>query len=72
MTAFGAFTTPLPRALLGATRPLRAFVGHVEPTFDWTLRQRQTGEHLTFPLEVSSMFPHRVSRSIVTISTNRE
>jgi hypothetical protein len=33
----GAMTSPLPRALLGAPRPLRAFIGHVEPTFDWTL-----------------------------------
>lgn len=33
----GAMTSPLPRALLGAPKPLRAFIGHVEPTFDWTL-----------------------------------
>jgi hypothetical protein len=33
----GATTSPLPRALLGAAKPLRAFIGHVEPTFDWTL-----------------------------------
>jgi hypothetical protein len=33
----GALTSPLPRALLGAQRPLRAFIGHVEPTFDWTM-----------------------------------
>jgi hypothetical protein len=33
----GAMVSPLPRALLGASKPLRAFVGHVEPTFDWTL-----------------------------------
>ncbi|PFG43149.1 hypothetical protein ATJ88_1833 [Isoptericola jiangsuensis] len=33
----GATTSPLPRALLGAEQPLRAFVGHVEPTFNWTL-----------------------------------
>jgi hypothetical protein len=33
----GADTAPLPRALLGATKPARAFIGHVEPTFDWTL-----------------------------------
>lgn len=43
----GACVAPLPRALLGAKKPLRAFVGHVEPTFDWTLRQPQTGQHLT-------------------------
>jgi len=29
---------PLPSRLLAAGRPLRAFVGHVEPTFDWTLK----------------------------------
>lgn len=37
VAAVGAVTAPLPRALLGAKNPLRAFVGHVEPTFDWTL-----------------------------------
>lgn len=31
-----AATAPLARALLGATKPLRASIGHVEPTFDWT------------------------------------
>ena len=33
----GAQSAPLPLALLGAKKPLRAFIGHVEPTFDWTL-----------------------------------
>lgn len=46
----GAMTAPLPRALLGATRPLRAFVGHVEPTFDWTLRTPDTRQFMTMPL----------------------
>jgi hypothetical protein len=41
---------PLPRALLGQRRPIRAFVGHVEPTFDWTLRDPQTGQVLTHAL----------------------
>ena len=36
--AAGARVAPLPEALLGDTSPLRAFVGHVEPTFNWTLR----------------------------------
>lgn len=40
----GSCQAPLPRALLGAARPLRAFVGHVEPTFDWTLREPVTGQ----------------------------
>jgi hypothetical protein len=33
----GAMTAPLARALLGTAKPLRAFIGHVEPTFNWTL-----------------------------------
>jgi hypothetical protein len=34
----GPDVAPLPSALLGRERPLRAFIGHVEPTFDWTIR----------------------------------
>jgi hypothetical protein len=45
--AAGACVAPLPRLLLGSKAPLRAFVGHVEPTFDWTLRQPDTLEVLT-------------------------
>jgi hypothetical protein len=41
---------PLARELLGAARPLRAFVGHVEPTFDWTLRDPKTKQPLTHVL----------------------
>lgn len=40
----GPSIAPLPRALLGAPSPLRAFVGHVEPTFDWTLKDPLTGQ----------------------------
>lgn len=40
----GACTAPLPRALLGGANPLGAFIGHVEPTFDWTLRETATGQ----------------------------
>lgn len=46
----GAAVAPLPTALLGADRPLRAFVGHVEPTFDWTLRHPESKEPLTHAL----------------------
>lgn len=42
----GSTIAPMPTALLGAKRPLRAFVGHVEPTFDWTLRNPETGQPL--------------------------
>lgn len=53
VSACGTMTAPLPRALLGAPRPLRAFVGHVEPTFDWTLRDRETGQYMTDAYRVS-------------------
>ncbi|MEZ5875565.1 MAG: hypothetical protein R3D30_12340 [Hyphomicrobiales bacterium] len=46
VAALGACSAPLPKALLGASRPLRAFIGQVEPTFDWTLRS-ETGQVLT-------------------------
>lgn len=42
----GARVAPLPQRLLGAERPLAAFVGHVEPTFNWTLRDPRTGQPL--------------------------
>lgn len=47
VASLGAQVAPLPTALLGAERPLRAFIGHVEPTFDWTLQQPATGQFLT-------------------------
>jgi hypothetical protein len=43
VSSLGPVTAELPRALLGATRPARAFIGHVEPTFDWTLRRADSG-----------------------------
>lgn len=50
VAALGALVAPLPDALLGAKKPLRAFIGHVEPTFDWTLMQQATGQFLTSKL----------------------
>ena len=47
IAGLGAHVAPLPLALLGAERPLRAFVGHVEPTFDWTVAHHATGQPLT-------------------------
>ena len=47
VAAAGAVTAPLPRELLGAKRPLRAFIGRVEPTFDWTLSFAPNGQLLT-------------------------
>lgn len=51
----GACVSPLPTALLGAPRPLRAFIGHVEPTFDWTIQDRVTGQIRTNAL-ISSLY----------------
>jgi hypothetical protein len=47
VAAVGSMTAPLPTALLGAAKPARAFIGHVEPTFDWTIRQPKTRQSLT-------------------------
>lgn len=47
VAACGAMIAPLPRALLGAQKPLRAFIGHVEPTFDWSIVHRDTGQFMT-------------------------
>lgn len=47
VATIGPRVAPLPTALLGAARPLRAFIGHVEPTFDWTMLFPPTREQLT-------------------------
>jgi hypothetical protein len=49
----GATTAPLARSLLGAEKPLRAFIGHVEPTFDWTLRDPATKQVLNHVLSTA-------------------
>jgi hypothetical protein len=50
MAEVGAASAPLPAALLGCAQPLKAFVGHVEPTFNWTLRDRRNNQLLTSDL----------------------
>jgi hypothetical protein len=45
----GSMVAPLPTALLSANKPARAFVGHVEPTFDWPLEDPETGQPLSSP-----------------------
>jgi hypothetical protein len=47
VAAIGPRVAPLPTALLGAASPARAFIGHVQPTFDWTLASPFTGQPLT-------------------------
>lgn len=48
--ACGACIAPLPLKLLGHAKPLAAFIGHVEPTFNWTLRDPRTGQPLAHPV----------------------
>lgn len=52
----GPYTAPLPRALLGAPQPAAAFIGHVEPTFDWTLRDPDNGQRMTDALIIDTLF----------------
>lgn len=52
----GPCTAPLPRALLGGERPLGAFVGHIEPTFDWTLRDPVTGQVMTNAMIIDTFY----------------
>ena len=63
----GSTVAPLPTQLLSAARPVRAFVGHVEPTFDWTLIQTDTGQFLTDPL-VKSIYPNLYRRKPLALS----
>lgn len=49
----GAMTAPLPRALLGSDKPLRAFVGQVEPTFNWTMSFPPNRQRLTSDIQTS-------------------
>jgi hypothetical protein len=63
----GPSVAPLPTKLLSAAHPARAFIGHVEPTFDWTLIDQGTGQFLTAPL-VEAIYPSMYRRCPVGIS----
>jgi hypothetical protein len=53
----GPSVAPLPLSLLGHSRPARAFIGHVEPTFDWTLRNPGNRQVVTGPI-VDAIYPN--------------
>jgi hypothetical protein len=53
VAALGASTSPLAAALLGAPKPLRAFIGHVEPTFNWTISFPLNDQPLTPDLQAA-------------------
>jgi len=42
VAAIGSTVAPAASALLKRERPVRAVIGHVEPTFDWTLKDEET------------------------------
>ncbi len=46
VAALGPTVAPAALRLLGRENPVRAVIGHVEPTFDWTLRVAETGQGL--------------------------
>lgn len=48
----GSHVSPLPLALLQAEQPIRAFIGHVEPTFDFSLRHPETLTPMTDALQL--------------------
>lgn len=56
VAALGDTVAPLPKRLLGHRKPLRAFIGQVEPTFDYTLQEPATGQPLTNTL-CDTIFP---------------
>jgi len=56
----GPTVAPLPTALLGAAEPVRAFIGHVEPTFDWTIEFPWTRTALT--ASIRTALYHGISR----------
>jgi len=43
VAVLGSTVAPTAMRLLGRKNPVRAVVGHVEPTFDWTLRVADPG-----------------------------
>ena len=62
----GAQSAPLPVALLGAERPLRAFIGHVEPTLDWSLRSPDTRTPLTESL-LEALYSNLFAKKPMTV-----
>jgi hypothetical protein len=47
VAGLGSTVAPMPQALLGGEKPIRAFVGHVEPTFDWSLKAPWAAKPMT-------------------------
>jgi hypothetical protein len=65
IAAAGSLVAPLPMQLLGDSNPARAFIGHVEPTFDWTLRNPGNKQVMTAPI-VDAIYPRLFQRPLKT------
>lgn len=65
IAAAGSLVAPLPMRLLGHGNPARAFIGHVEPTFDWTLRNPGNRQVMTAPI-VDAIYPRLFQTSSKT------
>jgi hypothetical protein len=57
LAAAESTVAPLATRLLSASRPARAFIGHVEPTFDRVLRDIETGQPLADAL-IPALYEH--------------
>jgi hypothetical protein len=67
VAALGPQLAPLPQSLLEADPPIAAFLGHVEPTFDWTLAIPDTGQHVATEL-VRAIYPRLFLRQPVGLA----
>lgn len=65
IAAAGSLVAPLPVQLLSQRNPARAFIGHVEPTFDWTLRNPGNKQVVTGPI-IDAIYPRLFQRSLNT------
>lgn len=53
VAGLGARTAPMPEKLLGSANPIRAFIGHVEPTFDWSVKAPGARKPMTKAIETA-------------------
>ncbi|WP_243076728.1 hypothetical protein [Microbacterium sp. SS28] len=59
VASLGPTIAPLPQRLLSAEHPVAAFIGKIEPTFDWTLAEPDTGENVVLDL-VDAVYPNLI------------
>ena len=50
IASLGPVVSPAVLRMLGRPKPVRAIFGHVEPTFDWSLRDPESGQNFATEL----------------------